>query len=388
MLSKEPLDAKTLPHSLGEVIPASSKLSANPHASKPQLFFPIASPTGHNTAMSRARIIGNRAPFTAHMHPTARQSFQSTHHHAQHAGLPLPLQSRMRWSYLWYASIFALGITTGLGARNFAAPLGLPEPGSREDTVILESLGQDIDNLDIVKSLRSQSYNQNTDASLRSGPGLASAPGSSSRKISAYKDWMEVDVKFGQEGDGKNGALGVMSGTRGFGMQRAFWNAQTREMVAVVWMGGGMSGWPGVAHGGAIATLFEEIMARMIAGPEGTVGMYSKLSLTAIVAVSTNKISIELAHRPSSLSLTYAKPTYSLDFYIIRARFSKPKLPQSEPPPEPEAQPTKSWLGWLSPQKDLTKKTSSVGSNEEVVATLETVSGDLCVKAKGVFNAS
>ncbi|KAL7773513.1 hypothetical protein CFE70_003478 [Pyrenophora teres f. teres 0-1] len=334
MLSKEPLDAKTLPHSLGEVIPASSKLSANPHASKPQLFFPIASPTGHNTAMSRARIIGNRAPFTAHMHRTARQSFQSTHHHAQHAGLPLPLQSRMRWSYLWYASIFALGITTGLGARNFAAPLGLPEPGSREDTVILESLGQDIDNLDIVKSLRSQSYNQNTDASLRSGPGLASAPGSSSRKISAYKDWMEVD---------------------------------TREMVAVVWMGGGMSGWPGVAHGGAIATLFEEIMARMIAGPEGTV---------------------ELAHRPSSLSLTYAKPTYSLDFYIIRARFSKPKLPQSEPPPEPEAQPTKSWLGWLSPQKDLTKKTSSVGSNEEVVATLETVSGDLCVKAKGVFNAS
>ncbi|KAG9383850.1 hypothetical protein A1F94_005761 [Pyrenophora tritici-repentis] len=128
-----------------------------------------------------------------------------------------------------------------------------------------------------------------------------------------------------------------------------------------------MSGWPGVAHGGAIATVFEEIMARMVAGPEGTV---------------------EPVHRPCSLSLTYAKPTYSLDFYILRARFSKPRLSQSEPPPEPEAQPTKSWLGWLSPQKDLTKKASSVGSKEEVVATLESVSGDLCVKAKGEFNTS
>ncbi|KAI2484196.1 hypothetical protein Ptr902_03136 [Pyrenophora tritici-repentis] len=317
--------------------------------------------------MSRARIIVNRTRFATHIHRPARQSFRSTHHHAQHTELPLPLQSRMRWSYLWYASIFALGIATGLGARHFAAPLGLPGPGSREDTIILESLGQDIDNLDIVKSLRSQSYNQNTDASLRSGPGLTSGPGSSSRKISAYKDWMEVDVNFDQEGDGKNSIMGVMSGTRGFGVQRAFWNAQTREMVAVVWMGGGMSGWPGVAHGGAIATVFEEIMARMVAGPEGTV---------------------EPAHRPCSLSLTYAKPTYSLDFYILRARFSKPRLSQSEPPPEPEAQPTKSWLGWLSPQKDLTKKASSVGSKEEVVATLESVSGDLCVKAKGEFNTS
>lgn len=263
--------------SLGEMIPASLKLSAKPHATKAQLS-PIALTTGPNTAMFRARILVNRTPFTRSSYRTARQSFRSTHHHAQHADLPLPLQSRMRWSYLWYASVLALGITTGLGARHFAAPLGLPEPGSREDAVILESLGQDIDNLDIVKSLRSQSYNQNTDTALRSGPGLASAPGPSSRKISAYKDWMEVDIDFGKESGGKNGILGVMSGTRGFGVQRAFWNAQTKEMVAVVWMGGGMSGWPGVAHGGAIATVMEEIMARMVTGPEASVGMFTKAS--------------------------------------------------------------------------------------------------------------
>jgi acyl-coenzyme A thioesterase PaaI-like protein len=43
----------------------------------------------------------------------------------------------------------------------------------------------------------------------------------------------------------------------------------------VVWIGGGLSGWPGVAHGGAIATIFEETMARMIRGPSGAVGMYT-----------------------------------------------------------------------------------------------------------------
>ncbi|KAI4934008.1 uncharacterized protein J4E92_003678 [Alternaria infectoria] len=314
--------------------------------------------------MSRARIVLNRAPFKQSCQSASR-TFRSSSYHA-HRDVPLLLQSRIRWSYFWYASILALGITTGLGARHFAAPLGLPEPGSREDEIILDSLRRDIDALEIVQSLRSQSYNLHTDTALRSGPGITSSPGSS-RKISAYKGWLELDLDFGRENEGKNGILGVMSGTRGLGVQRAFWSAETREMVAVVWIGGGMSGWPGVAHGGAIATIFEEIMARMVRGPDGIV---------------------EPIHRPDTLSLTYAKPTYSLDFYILRASFSKPDLPQSEPPPEPEAEPTKSWLGWLSPQKDLTKKTDASRHKQEIVATLESVGGDLCVKAKGTFNGS
>jgi hypothetical protein len=95
---------------------------------------------------------------------------------------------------------------------------------------------------------------------------------------------------------------------------------------------------------------------------------------------------VEPVHRPDSLSITYAKPTYSLDFYILRASFSKPDLPQSEPPPEPEAEPTKSWLGWLSPQKDLTKKTETSRPKEEIIGTLESIKGELCVKAKGTFS--
>lgn len=333
--------------------------------------------------MSRARIVLNRAPFKQSCQSASR-TFRSSSYHA-HRDVPLPLQSRIRWSYFWYASILALGITTGLGARHFAAPLGLPEPGSREDEIILDSLRRDIDALEIVQSLRSQSYNLHTDTALRSGPGITSSTGSS-RKISAYKGWLELDLDFGRENEGKKGILGVMSGTRGLGVQRAFWSAETKEMVAVVWIGGGMSGWPGVAHGGAIATIFEEIMARMVRGPDGIVGVYTVSSNSESGLILTLKI--EPVHRPDSLSLTYAKPTYSLDFYILRASFSKPDLPQSEPPPEPEAEPTKSWLGWLSPQKDLTKKIDASRQKQEIVATLESVGGDLCVKAKGTFNGS
>ncbi|CBX92995.1 hypothetical protein LEMA_P038960.1 [Plenodomus lingam JN3] len=293
-------------------------------------------------------------------HPAFRSFRTSTR--PQHI-LPQPLHSGFRWSYLWYASILALGISTGLGARYFAGPLGLPLPGSREDEIILDSLSTDIDNLEIVQSLRSQSYNLSSDTSLRSGPGLGSDSGSSargggSRKISAYKDWLELDMDLSNDKEGTNGILGVMSGTRGLGVQRAFWNANAQEMVAVVWIGGGLSGWPGVVHGGAIATIFEEVMARMVKGPEGHV--------------------VEASHRPNTLAMAYAKPTYSLDFYILRASFQESENPDAETPlPDPEAEPTRSRLSWLSPSKDLTKKNSSGEQPARViVGTLENVRGD------------
>jgi hypothetical protein len=216
--------------------------------------------------MSRLRTIFRLPPFRPYHHPHAAQRY------AYATRLELPLQSRIRWSYFWYAGIFALGITTGLGARQFAAPLGLPTPGSPEDKLIVESLGQDIDRLDIVQSLRKQSFN------LHSDTPITGAEGGEKFKV---KGWVEVDFDFvkGEETQGRTGILTAMSGTRGLAVQRAFWNAETKEMVAVVWIGGGLAGWPGVAHGGAIATIFEEVMARMVRGPSGVVGMYTNQSL-------------------------------------------------------------------------------------------------------------
>lgn len=222
--------------------------------------------------MSRLRLLLRRPHSLNCTQSNGRLKLPCTYARPQHEAA---LQSGFRWSYLWYASILALGVTTGLGARHFAGPLGLPLPGTREDALILDSLSTDIDNLEIVKSLRSQSYNLSTDTSLRSGPGLGSAGAGGGRKISAYKDWLELDLDLGKAETAKQSLLGVMSGTRGLGVQRAFWNARAEEMVAVVWIGGGLAGWPGVAHGGAIATVFEEIMARMVAGLEGRVGRFT-----------------------------------------------------------------------------------------------------------------
>jgi hypothetical protein len=199
--------------------------------------------------MFRARHFLYRTPFNV-----ATRSSQRSRSHLP--PLELPLQSKFRWSYLWYASILALGISTGLGARHFAAPLGLPEPGSQDDALILQSLNADVDKLDIVKELRKKSYSVHSDVPLTSAAG-----------VEAPKVWLEINDEAQKEG-----LLGVMNGTRGVGVQRAFWNSETREMVAVVWIGGGLSGWPSVAHGGAIATIFEEAMARMVKGPSGNIG--------------------------------------------------------------------------------------------------------------------
>jgi hypothetical protein len=93
---------------------------------------------------------------------------------------------------------------------------------------------------------------------------------------------------------------------------------------------------------------------------------------------------VELIHRPTSISITYAKPTYTLDFYVLRASFTQPDLPQTEPPPEPEVEPTKTWLERLSPKKDMTKQVEA-GPSAEITATLESMKGDVCVKVKGTF---
>ena len=312
----------------------------------------------------------SRARHLLHCTPLNIANRASRRAHTPFTSLDLPLQSKFRWSYLWYGAVLSLGIATGLGARHFAAPLGLPEPGSRDDALILESLNVDVDRLDIVKELRRQSYSVHSDVPLSSAAG-----------VEAPKAWLEIDL--GKNGVEKGGLLDTMSGTRGLGVQRAFYNPETREMVAVVWIGGGLSGWPGVSHGGAIATIFEEAMARMVRGPNGNIGTQSDCRhLQCLMLTRTT----EQVHRPTSLKVTYAKPTYSLDFYVLRASFAKPDLPQTEPVPEPEAEPTKTWLSWLSPQKDMTKR-SEPGQLIEIIGTLESVKGDLCVRAKGTFAA-
>ena len=85
------------------------------------------------------------------------------------------------------------------------------------------------------------------------------------------------------------------------------------------------------------------------------------------------------------MSVTYAKPTFSFDLYVLRASFSKPDLYQVEPPPGPA--PAKSWLPYW---KDFTKKwtTTAPESTMEISSTLESLDGEVKVRAKGTWPAS
>ncbi|KAF2116730.1 hypothetical protein BDV96DRAFT_490581 [Lophiotrema nucula] len=266
-------------------------------------------------------------------------------------------QSRFRFSYVFYAICLAGGIAGGYSVRSFLRPLALLQPGSHEDELAMEALKRDVEALDLVKTMRSQGYHLHSDTPLN-------------ESVKGKAGWMELEIDRSMTEDERDPKLitrllsqQTLAGAQGLGIQRAFWNSETRELVAVVWMGGSMSGWPGLAHGGAIATLFEDAMSRLVAGPN---------------------VSLGDVPGPLSVSVTYARPTQILNFYVLRASFSQPNLPQDAPPPEP--QPAKSWLPFW---KDLTKKSAPTAEpTSEVTATLESLDGTVCVRAKGTFPAS
>ncbi|KAF2465931.1 uncharacterized protein BDR25DRAFT_238390 [Lindgomyces ingoldianus] len=254
---------------------------------------------------------------------------------------------RFRVSYFWYGLCLAFGASAGYAVSSFAAPSPLPVPGSREDQLALEALALDIDSLEIVKALRAEGYHLHADTPLNEiGKG--------------HRGWMELDVKrnmteaaLDKERPSRTLTMESMAGAQGLGVQRVFWNSETRELVAVVWMGAALSGWPGLAHGGAIAIVFKDAMLRLVAGPN---------------------VPVDSIPPPSFMSVTYARPTPILNYYILRASFSTPDIPQQAPAPKP------------TPVGKST--TSGPAPAVEVSATLETLEGKVCVRAKGTFPRS
>lgn len=240
-----------------------------------------------------------------------------------------------------------------------ASRLNPPVAGSQEDNDALQELDRSWDTLDVVKNMRAQGYNLHADTSLN---GTGNGQGG----------WVELDIKKNLAESPHNGSdfrpiqrltQETLSGYRGLGVQRAFWNSDTRELVAVVWIGPMLSGWPGIAHGGAIVTMFQDSMARMIAGPY---------------------LPIDVVPSPTSISVDYLRPTLSSNTFILRASVANPDHPQREPPPETMPK------SWLPSWKDFTKKKthSLLASTVEITGTLEDLDGKVKVRAKGVWPIS
>ena len=84
-----------------------------------------------------------------------------------------------------------------------------------------------------------------------------------------------------------------MAGSRGLGVYRVFWNAKERRGITVVFFGGALAGWPGVTHGGAIATVLQEGMEMV---GEGEAEM---------------------------MQVRYLKPTLARRWYVLRAELDE-----------------------------------------------------------------
>lgn len=216
---------------------------------------------------------------------------------------------RRRRAVIFGAAFLLLGTTLGSLFRVTLAPPELPEPGSPEDAFILESIRKRATDLPLHQSL-------STDP--------------------AWTSWGAYE---GTRGDPKvtlpRLTSGPMAGARGLAYQRVFYNERTGECVNIVYFGGGIAGWPGVVHGGAIATVLDETLGRC--------AIKRFPSRTGVTA---------------NLELNYRAPTRTESFYVIRTR------PAAATPAEPQGKSDrKLW----------------------VTGTLETVDGKVCVEAKALF---
>jgi acyl-coenzyme A thioesterase PaaI-like protein len=185
--------------------------------------------------------------------------------------------------------------------RLVIAPPKLPDADTKEDKLMVEFLHKQAESLHIVQSL------------------------------STDPNWTSHDAWEGSTPEYRRHTLsiGPLGGARALGgYRRIFINNETGECVAVVWFGGAIAGWPGVTHGGVIATIMDETLGRTAIRQ-----FPSKTGVTA------------------NLEINYMKPVVTNSFYIIRSF------------PQEGFTDTKGWVN----------------------GRLETLEGRVCVESKALF---
>jgi acyl-coenzyme A thioesterase PaaI-like protein len=152
------------------------------------------------------------------------------------------------------------------------------------------------------------------------------------KSLTKDPSWTHYEAYGGIPADERQHRLtsGPLGGARALGgFQRIFTHVDTGEIVSVVWFGGAIAGWPGVTHGGVTATVLDESLGR------AAIQQFpSKTGVTA------------------NLEMNYLRPVITNNFYVIRA------MPQKE---------------------------GSTDYKQFVSGRLETLDGNVCVEAKGLF---
>lgn len=271
------------------------------------------------------------------------------------APLPAPKPSflkRNRSPLIWGSLALALGLMGGNFATHIIAPPALPEAGSREDRVLMADLEKRIDEEFKVKVLRGKCL------------GVA-------KQLKGIKGgWVEIVPQSLEDTTGRDGSLlQHMRGAKGLGVERVFWDAGESKLVAVVWFGSSLSGWPGVTHGGVLATILTEKLALAAALAEGHINDVSAAARPQRMPGVGNHAKMfaptTTPDEPAQLSLTYVKPTHANNFYVVRV---SPGIGLDQ-----------------DPSVVVPKETAG---RHDFEATLESLDARICVKAKAEFKAS
>ncbi|MCJ1283105.1 hypothetical protein MMC26_002432 [Xylographa opegraphella] len=192
--------------------------------------------------------------------PSAAQQtpFPAATAHIQPAS-PQPRPTTTRYRTLIYSALFILlGLTTGSYVRVLLVPPPLPLPSTPADLAALSTLNSTFSSLPIVRELRSHPEGW-----------VERAPAPSALTTNS------------------------MAGSRGLGVYRVFWNAKERRGITVVYFGGALAGWPGVTHGGAIATVLQEGLEMVGEG------------------------------KAEMMQVRYLKPTLARRWYVLRAELDE-----------------------------------------------------------------
>ena len=182
--------------------------------------------------------------------------------------------------------------------------------------------------------------------------------------------WVEVipmPLEIREKEGGEKGLIDRMQGAKGLGVERVFWDSREDKLVAVVWFGGSLCGWPGVTHGGALAiSMAEKLSLAAALANKGSSDVLAAATPQRLPGTGNHAKMLAPAttpDEPAQMSIGYVKPTYANQFYVIRVKPALPQEVESELTPEPYG-------------------------GAEYEATLETQDGKVCVKARAKFAAS
>lgn len=219
---------------------------------------------------------------------------------------PPSLFRRYRAAIIWSTLAAVAGTVAGNFALHLIAPPPMPQAGTHEDNILIADLNRRIDDEFKVKVLRGKCL------------------GVTKQLKGEEAGWVEVlpaALDVGEQLPFHDRLLDQLQGAKGLGVQRIFWDRGEQKLVVIVWLGGALSGWPGVVHGGLLATALEDKIALAATLAHGTSAVSSAATVQRLPGSgshATMSAPVEATPEPVQFSIDYKSPTYANYFHVIR----------------------------------------------------------------------